>query len=92
MARFQSHDSLVVSWPVSRSSACFSSSDKSGHRSSAQPPEKAANVLDQQFRLAAEGYVVKDLIAYGDAWYQWYLRRLAERPANMTFVARQLLP
>jgi proline dehydrogenase len=48
--------------------------------------------FDQQVRLAAEGYVVKDLIAYGDAWYAWYLRRLAERPANMLFVARQLLP
>jgi len=48
--------------------------------------------FDQQVRLAAEGYVVKDLIAYGDAWYAWYLRRLAERPANMFFVARQLLP
>jgi proline dehydrogenase len=41
-------------------------------------------------RLGAEGFVVKDLIAYGDAWYAWYLRRLAERPANMLFVARQL--
>ncbi|HVS48112.1 MAG TPA: proline dehydrogenase family protein [Candidatus Dormibacteraeota bacterium] len=47
---------------------------------------------DQQVRLAAEGYSVKALIAYGDAWYAWYLRRLAERPANMLFVARQLLP
>jgi len=47
---------------------------------------------DQQVRLAKEGYVVKALIAYGDAWYAWYLRRLAERPANMMFVARQLLP
>jgi proline dehydrogenase len=47
---------------------------------------------DQQLRLAAEGYVVKDLISYGDAWYQWYLRRLAERPANVMFVARQLVP
>jgi proline dehydrogenase len=47
---------------------------------------------DQQVRLAKEGYVVKALIAYGDAWYTWYLRRLAERPANMMFVARQLLP
>jgi proline dehydrogenase len=43
-------------------------------------------------KLAAEGYIVKDLIAYGDAWYAWYLRRLAERPANVLFVARQLLP
>jgi proline dehydrogenase len=47
---------------------------------------------DQQVRLAKEGYVVKALIAYGDAWYAWYLRRLAERPANVLFVARQLLP
>ena len=44
----------------------------------------------QQVRLAAEGYRVKSLIAYGDAWYAWYLRRLAERPANVVFVARQM--
>ncbi len=47
---------------------------------------------DQQERLAREGFSVRDLITYGDAWYAWYLRRLAERPANIWFVARQLLP
>ena len=47
---------------------------------------------DQQLRLAREGSVVRVLIAYGDAWYAWYLRRLAERPANVWFVARQMLP
>jgi len=47
---------------------------------------------DEQRRLAREGFKVWDLIAYGDAWYAWYLRRLAERPANVWFVARQLLP
>jgi len=47
---------------------------------------------DEQVRLAREGFAVRDLIAYGDAWYAWYLRRLAERPANVWFVARQLLP
>jgi proline dehydrogenase len=47
---------------------------------------------DQQVRLAKDGYAVKALIAYGDAWYGWYLRRLAERPANILFVARQLIP
>src|SRR5712692_7500349 len=47
---------------------------------------------DEQIRLAREGFAVRDLIAYGDAWYAWYLRRLAERPANVWFVARQLLP
>jgi len=45
---------------------------------------------DQQHRLAGEGYLVKDLISYGESWYAWYIRRLAERPANMLFVARQL--
>ncbi len=45
---------------------------------------------DQQQRLAGEGYLVKDLISYGESWYAWYLRRLAERPANVLFVARQL--
>ena len=47
---------------------------------------------DQQLRLAREGFAVRDLISWGDAWYAWYLRRLAERPANMWFVARQMLP
>jgi proline dehydrogenase len=45
---------------------------------------------DQQLRLARDGYVVKDLISYGDAWYAWYVRRLAERPANVLFAARQI--
>jgi proline dehydrogenase len=48
--------------------------------------------MDEQRRLAAEGYVVRDLIAYGEAWYPWYMRRLAERPANVLFALRQLLP
>jgi proline dehydrogenase len=48
--------------------------------------------MDQQRRLAAEGYLVRDLIAYGEAWYPWYMRRLAERPANVVFAIRQMLP
>lgn len=47
---------------------------------------------DQQFRLAKEGYRVQCLIAYGEFWYPWYMRRLAERPANVWFALRQLLP
>jgi proline dehydrogenase len=47
---------------------------------------------DQQRRLAREGYPVGDLIAYGEAWYPWYMRRLAERPANVIFALRQMLP
>ena len=47
---------------------------------------------DQQRRFAREGRPVRVLISYGDAWYAWYLRRLAERPANVLFALRQLLP
>ncbi len=47
---------------------------------------------DQQKKLAGEGYTVRVLIAYGEAWYPWYMRRLAERPANVVFALRQLLP
>ncbi|HUS20724.1 MAG TPA: proline dehydrogenase family protein [Aeromicrobium sp.] len=47
---------------------------------------------DKQKKLAAAGYKVRVLIAYGDYWYPWYMRRLAERPANVVFALRQLLP
>jgi proline dehydrogenase len=46
----------------------------------------------EQFRLAKAGYRVGTLIAYGEHWYPWYMRRLAERPANVTFAIRSLLP
>ena len=46
----------------------------------------------EQRRLAKAGYKVQVLIAYGAAWYPWYMRRLAERPANVLFALRQLLP
>ncbi|TMB45619.1 MAG: proline dehydrogenase [Chloroflexi bacterium] len=47
---------------------------------------------DEQVKLARAGFAMKVLIAYGDAWYAWYLRRLAERPANVLFALRQILP
>lgn len=45
---------------------------------------------DLQEWLTAVGSSVRVLISYGDHWYPWYMRRLAERPANLWFVARQL--
>jgi proline dehydrogenase len=44
----------------------------------------------EQLRLASDGYRVLALIAYGEAWYAWYMRRLAERPANLWFALRQI--
>src|SRR3990170_1610109 len=46
---------------------------------------------DQQRRLNREGFRVNALIAYGEAWYPWYMRRLAERPANVLFALRQIV-
>jgi proline dehydrogenase len=46
----------------------------------------------EQRRLARSGYRVQTLIAYGASWYRWYMRRLAERPANVLFAVRQMLP
>jgi proline dehydrogenase len=45
----------------------------------------------EQTRLAGGGQRVRVLINYGSAWFPWYMRRLAERPANLWFVAKQLV-
>jgi proline dehydrogenase len=44
----------------------------------------------EQQRLARNGHRVRVLISYGEAWFPWYMRRLAERPANLWFVAKQI--
>ncbi len=46
---------------------------------------------DLQMKLAQEGYNVRIYIPYGRRWYPYFMRRLAERPANVMFVARNLL-
>jgi proline dehydrogenase len=45
---------------------------------------------DLQERLAAAGYRVRLYVPYGTAWYPYFMRRLAERPANLLFLARHL--
>jgi proline dehydrogenase len=44
----------------------------------------------EQVRLAREGYRSGVLVSYGSYWFPWFMRRLAERPANAFFVARNL--
>ncbi|MEO6237014.1 MAG: proline dehydrogenase family protein [Vicinamibacterales bacterium] len=44
----------------------------------------------QQLRLAKEGRRIRVLVSYGEYWFPWYMRRLAERPANVTFVLKNL--
>lgn len=44
----------------------------------------------EQLRLARDGYRVRVLISYGAHWFPWFMRRLAERPANLLFLLRNL--
>jgi proline dehydrogenase len=46
---------------------------------------------DMQLQLAQEGYNVRIYIPYGRHWYSYFMRRLAERPANVAFVVRNWL-
>jgi len=46
---------------------------------------------DLQAALVASGYAVRIYIPYGDAWFPYFMRRLAERPANVGFVLKSLL-
>jgi proline dehydrogenase len=46
---------------------------------------------DLQSRLVREGYRVRVYIPYGQDWFPYFMRRLAERPANLLFFARNLL-
>jgi proline dehydrogenase len=45
---------------------------------------------EAQKQLARDGFRVSVLISYGTYWFPWYMRRLAERPANVWFVLRNL--
>jgi len=46
---------------------------------------------DLQRRLVREGYRLRLYVPFGEAWYPYFMRRLAERPANLLFFIRQLL-
>lgn len=43
-----------------------------------------------QYKLPVDGYRIRTLISYGTHWYPWYMRRLAERPANILFVVKNI--
>jgi proline dehydrogenase len=45
---------------------------------------------DLQRKLASDGWPVSVLISYGTYWFPWYMRRLAERPANVWFVLKNM--
>ena len=81
---FGTHDLDLISRIVQRASA-------SGIRKDQYQIHMLYGIRDAaQRRLVSEGHVVKTLVSYGAAWYRWYMRRLAERPANVLFVLKSL--
>ncbi len=46
---------------------------------------------DEQQRLVAEGHRMRIYVPYGQSWYPYFMRRLAERPANLVFLMRALV-
>jgi proline dehydrogenase len=46
---------------------------------------------DLQRELISRGFNLRLYIPYGDAWYPYFMRRLAERPANLLFLAKNLV-
>jgi proline dehydrogenase len=46
---------------------------------------------DLQERLIGAGYKVRIYVPYGREWYPYFMRRLAERPANVAFIVRSVL-
>jgi proline dehydrogenase len=46
---------------------------------------------DLQRRLVADGQRLRIYVPYGEAWYPYFMRRLAERPANVMFLLRSML-
>jgi proline dehydrogenase len=46
---------------------------------------------DLQKRLVAEGWRVRVYVPFGEAWYPYFMRRLAERPANVLFILRNMM-
>ena len=60
------------------------------------PAEPGRQVLygvrpEEQLRLAREGHRVRVYVPYGVDWYGYYMRRLAEKPANLALLGRALI-
>ena len=45
---------------------------------------------DLQRKLVQQGYNVRIYVPFGQAWYPYFMRRLAERPANVVFLVKNL--
>lgn len=79
-----SHDPALIEWLIARSTELGIAKDQFEFQM-LQGVRR-----DEQLRLARMGYQVRVYVPYGAAWYPYFMRRLAERPANVFFMARAM--
>lgn len=77
-----SHDPALIAWLIQEA-------DKRGIAKDCFEFQMLQGVRrDEQVRLASLGYKMRVYVPFGVAWYPYFMRRLAERPANVFFIAR----
>ncbi|MDH3732478.1 MAG: proline dehydrogenase family protein [Gemmatimonadota bacterium] len=82
---FGTHDPALIDWLAART-------DELGTARERIEFEMLYGIgVRDQDRLVAAGRPLRVLISYGSAWFPWYMRRLAERPANIWFVVRSVV-
>ncbi len=79
------HDPSIIGWVIRKAS------EEGLSRDSYEFQLLYGIRTEDQRTLAGQGHRVRVLISYGTFWFPWYVRRLAERPANVLFVLRNLL-
>ncbi len=81
---FGTHDASLIEWLLARAVERGISRDR-------YEVEMLYGIARRdQDRLVEGGTPLRILISYGSAWFPWYMRRLAERPANVWFVVRSM--
>ena len=79
-----SHDPLLIEWLINET-------EKRGIPKDGFEIQMLQGIRrDEQVRLAQAGYTVRIYVPYGAEWYPYFMRRLAERPSNVLFMARAM--
>jgi proline dehydrogenase len=80
-----SHDPALIEWLIDQTAAVGLSKNRFEFQMLLGVRRK------EQQRLADQGYQMRVYVPYGKAWYPYFMRRLAERPANVFFILRAMI-
>ena len=79
-----SHDPVLIDWLIRQTDSQHIDKDKFEFQM------LLGIRRDEQLRLAEMGYQIRIYVPFGTAWYPYYMRRMAERPANLWFMLNSL--